>query len=49
MRWYDYVACVAFADFISAMMMSGSMFVVIPFLLFVLYADLRRLQNERNK
>lgn len=47
MRWYDYVACIAFADFISAMMMTGSLFVVIPFLLFEMYCEFRKEQETK--
>lgn len=46
MRWYDYVACVIIADFITAFAMAGSIFVVLPVFWYVVYVDFRLWMKE---
>jgi hypothetical protein len=49
MKWYDYVVCVLIADYVTAMLFAGSIFVFIPLLIFELYKDMRKFQNEKEK
>lgn len=46
MRWYDYIMCIFFADVISAMIMAGSMFVVLPVISYLFYEDFRKMQEH---
>ena len=42
MRWYDYVACVWFADMITAGLFSGSiLYLTAGIFSYTLYADMR--------
>jgi len=47
MRWYDYIVCFLIADYVTAMMFSGSILVVIPYLIFELYCDFRKEQETK--
>lgn len=47
MKWYDYIVCFLIADYLTAMLFAGSILVFIPYLIFVLYCDVRKEQETK--
>ena len=48
-RWYDYIVCFMFADVITTMLFTGSIFVFVPVLCFDFYCYIRKVEEENTK
>ena len=42
MKWHDYIVCVLIADYMTAMLFTGSLLIFVPYLIFDLYCEMRK-------